>query len=50
MTINIFSAYVTPLLNISIILHYFKNGKNNFDSIAYERNNETNMSKPSDKK
>ena len=50
MTINIFSAYVEPLLkdiNHPVLL---QERKLNLDAAAHERNIDANMSKPSDKK
>ena len=50
MIINIFSAYVVPLLKDINHLALLQEWKLNLDAAAYERNMDANMSKPSDKK
>ena len=50
MIINIFSAYVVPLLKYINHPALLQEWKINLDATAYERNIDANMSKPSDKK
>ena len=50
MIINIFSAYVVPLLKYINHLALLQEWKLILNDAAYERNIDANMSKPSDKK
>ena len=50
MIINIFSAYVAPLLKDTNHPALLQECKVNLDAVAYERNIDANMSKHSDKK
>ena len=50
MTINIFSAYVVPLLKYINHPALLQEWKLNIDAAAYEKYIDANMSKPSDKK
>ena len=50
MIINIFSAYVVPLLKYTNHPEFLQEWKINPDYAAHERNIDDNMSKPSDKK
>ena len=50
MMIEIFSAYVVPLLKYINHPEFLQECKLNPDSAAYERNIDVNISKPSDKK
>ena len=50
MIINIFSAYVVPLLKDVNNPALIQEWKINIDASAYETNIDANMSKPSDKK
>ena len=50
MIINIFSAYVVPMLKDMNHPALFKYWKLNLDATAYGRNIDANMSIPSDKK
>ena len=48
MTINIFSTYVVPLLKDINYPTLIQERKLNLDAVAYERNIDANLSKPSD--
>ena len=50
MIINIFSAYVVPLLKYINRPTLLQEWKLNFDATAYERNTDAKMYKPSDVK
>ena len=50
MIINIFSAYVVPLLTYINRPTLLQEWKLNIDAPAYEHNIDVNLSKPSDKK
>ena len=50
MIINIFSAYVVPLLKYINDTALLQERKLNLDAAAYEKHIDANISKPSDKK
>ena len=50
MIINIFSAYVVPLLKYINHPAFLQEWKLNLDAAAYEKNIDANLSKTSDKK
>ena len=50
MIINIFSAYIVPMLKYINHPEFFQEWEFNLDAAEYERNIDANKSKPSDKK